>query len=247
MSLKILITNDDGIDAIGLKYLVEHARKYGHVTVVAPMYEQSAKSQAIEVRKSFECKKVDKFPGVDTYVVDSTPTDCVRLAKYGLHLDFNLVLSGINKGYNLGEDIWYSGTVAVTFEAVSTKAKAIAFSVNKSSTEGYKYFDEAMQYILSNNLLDECDIYNVNMPCESKGIKITRQGGCMFDAVYTKTDENHYMAGGDWIKYDKLDDQCIDAACVENGYISISPLTGERTNIETFNKIIKKNLNSAKD
>ena len=150
MSLKILVTNDDGIDAIGLQFLVEHAKKYGKVFVVAPKYEQSAKSQAIEVRKSFECKKVDKFDGVDTYVIDSTPADCVRFAKYGLHLDYNIVLSGINKGFNLGEDIWYSGTVAATYEAVSTKAKAIAFSVVKDSNDGFKYFEDVMDYILNN-------------------------------------------------------------------------------------------------
>ena len=140
MSLKILITNDDGIDAIGLSYLVEHAKKYGEVTVVAPKIEQSAKSQSINIRESFKCEKIDKFDGVLTYQIDSTPTDCIRYAKYGLHLDYDLVLAGINKGYNIGEDIWYSATVSVCYEAVSTKAKAISFSVIKSSNEGYKYF-----------------------------------------------------------------------------------------------------------
>ena len=146
MSIKILVTNDDGIDAVGLEYLVKVASKYGSVTVVAPKYEQSAKSQAIEVRKSFECKKIERFTGIDTYVIDSTPADCVRFAKYGLHYDFDLVLSGINRGYNMGEDIWYSGTVSATFEAVSAKAKAIAFSVSKKSTEGYKFVDYVMNY-----------------------------------------------------------------------------------------------------
>ena len=242
MSLKILITNDDGIDAVGLEYLVEHAKKYGDITVVAPMYEQSAKSQAIEVRKSFVCKKIDKFKDVDTYVVDSTPTDCIRFAKYGLHLNYDLVLSGINRGYNVGEDIWYSGTVSVTYEAVSTKAKAIAFSVIKSSTEGYKFFDEVMEFILSNNLLDDCDIYNVNMPNKSKGIYITRQGGCNFDTEFVNDGEDCYLQTGSWIAEDSIDKLYIDSACVANGYISITPLTIDRTDMTAFNQIIKKHL-----
>lgn len=237
MSLKILVTNDDGIDAIGLSYLVEHAKKYGDVTVVAPKYEQSAKSQAIEVRKSFECKKIDKFPNVDTYIVDSTPTDCIRFAKYGLHLDFDLVLSGINRGYNVGEDIWYSGTVSVLFEAVSVKAKGIAFSVYKGSNEGYQYFDMVMEHILSNKLLDICDIYNVNMPEIAKGIKYTKQGTCNFETWFTETSENCYIQEGTWIAESSEEKMEIDSACIANNYISITPLTIDRTNNEALNKL----------
>ena len=240
MSLKILVTNDDGIDAIGLEYLVEHAKKYGEVMVVAPLVEQSAKSQAIEVRKSVLCKRSDKFPGVLTYVVDSTPTDCIRFAKYGLHLDFDLVLSGINKGYNVGEDIWYSGTVAVTFEAVSTHAKAIAFSVIKSSNEGFKYFDEAMKYIINNKLLDKCDIYNVNMPSKAKGIKITRQGGNNFFTWYEEREKDMFMQCGNWIVENDNTKTDIDNIAIEEGYISRTPLTADRTNIEVFNRLLKK-------
>ena len=242
MHLKILITNDDGIDAIGLQYLVEHAKKYGDVSVVAPKYEQSAKSQAIEVRKSFECKKINKFDGVDTYVIDSTPADCVRFAKYGLHLEYDLVLSGINKGYNLGEDIWYSGTVAATYEAVSTKAKAIAFSVIRDSNEGFKYFDDVMNYIFDNDLLSYAKILNVNIPKDAKGIKITRQGGSMFATEFIETSKDYYLAGGDWVV--DMNDEHIsyDSTCVENGFISITPLTGERTDIDAFNQINKKYL-----
>lgn len=242
MPLRILVTNDDGIDAIGLQFLVEHAKKYGKVLVAAPKYEQSAKSQAIEVRKSFECKKIDKFEGVDTYVIDSTPADCVRFAKYGLHLDYDIVLSGINKGLNLGEDIWYSGTVAATYEAVSTKAKAIAFSVVKDSNDGFKYFEDVMDYILNNDLFKYADIFNVNIPKKSKGIKITRQGGSMFSTEFTETSKGYYLAGGDWVVDKSMENIMFDATCVENGYISITPLTGERTDIDAFNQINKKDL-----
>lgn len=234
MSLKILVTNDDGIDSIGLKYLVEHAKKYGEVTVIAPKKEQSAKSQAIEVRKSIECKKVDKNFGVETYSIDSTPTDCVRFAKYGLKKDFDLILSGINSGYNVGEDIWYSGTVSVVFEAVSIKAKAIAFSVIKSSNEGFIYFDMCMDYILNNKLLDVCDIYNVNIPANAKGIKITKQGFCNFDTWFREVDKDEYIQEGVWNAESRIEKIEIDSACVANDYISITPLTANRTNKEAF-------------
>lgn len=240
MSLRILITNDDGIDAVGLKYLVEHAKKYGDVVVVAPKVEQSAKSHAINIRRSIECKKVYMFDDVLAYTFDSTPADCVRFARYGLNLDFDLVLSGINKGYNMGEDIWYSGTVAASFEATNAKAKAIAFSVSKKSNEGFKYFDEVMEYILNNNLLDCGDIYNVNMPITSKGIKITRQGGCMFNTTFEETSKDYYFAGGSEVHDNDINKITYDYVCVENNYISISPLTADRTDIQTFNKLIKK-------
>lgn len=239
MSLKILITNDDGIDAIGLSYLVEHAKKYGEVMVVAPKIEQSAKSQSINIRESFKCEKIDKFDGVLTYQIDSTPTDCIRYAKYGLHLDYDLVLAGINKGYNIGEDIWYSATVSVCYEAVSTKAKAISFSVIKSSNEGYKYFDDVMEFILANDLLKCGDIFNVNMPQNAKGICITRQGGTNFDPYFEETSKDCFMQKGHWIVSDELSKTYLDTVCIANDYISITPLTIDRTNIEVFNKISK--------
>lgn len=242
MSLNILVTNDDGINAEGLDYLVEVAKKYGKVIVIAPKYEQSAKSQAIEVKKSFECKRVEKYFGVETYVVDSTPTDCVRFAKYGLHLNFDLVLSGINKGYNVGEDIWYSGTVAATFEAVSVKAKAIAFSVIKSSNDGFKYLDEVIQYILSNKLLDYCDILNVNIPQVVKGIRITRQGSFNFDTWFRETKKDFFIQEGKWVAEDSKELLEVDSACIANDYVSITPLTIDRTNKEAFEKLNKKTL-----
>ena len=239
MSLKILVTNDDGIEADGLKYLAEHAKQYGDVVVVAPKVEQSAKSHAINIRTSFECKKVDIFKDVLAYSVDSTPADCVRFAKYGLHLDFDIVLSGINKGYNMGEDIWYSGTVAACFEATNARAKAIAFSVSKKSPDAYKYFDQVMGYILNNKLLDYGDIYNVNMPNNAKEIKITKQGGCMFETTFEETSPSYFFAGGNSIHDSDINKINYDYVCVENGYISITPLTSNRTDANVYDKLTK--------
>ena len=132
--MRILITNDDGLYAEGLKILVEKARKYGEIVVVAPKEEQSAKSHSINIKTGIECKKVNLFEGIDSYQIDSSPADCVRYAYYGLKLDFDLVFSGINKGFNVGEDIMYSGTCAAIFETESTKRNGIAFSCENSAT-----------------------------------------------------------------------------------------------------------------
>ena len=126
--MRILITNDDGIQAPCLLPLAQWATKFGEVTVVAPKVEQSAKSHGIEIRNAFEVKKVDFGPGITAYSVDSTPADCVRFAVLGLQVQFDLVLSGINKGLNLGLDIMYSGTVSAILEADALCVPGIALS-----------------------------------------------------------------------------------------------------------------------
>ena len=128
MALKILITNDDGINNIGIRLLANWAKQYGEVTVIAPKVEQSAKSHAIDIRGAFEIKKVPFMEGVEAYSVDSTPADCVRFGVIGLKQKYDLVLSGINKGVNVGDDIVYSGTCAAVFEAARMGLKGIAFS-----------------------------------------------------------------------------------------------------------------------
>ena len=115
--MRILITNDDGINAKGLLPLAQWAQRLGDVTVIAPKVEQSGKSHGIEIHKAFEVKKVDFAPGIEAYSVDSTPADCVRIAILGMKKQFDLVISGINRGLNIGRDTIYSGTVGAIFEA----------------------------------------------------------------------------------------------------------------------------------
>ena len=133
--MRILVTNDDGINSEGLKILVEFAKTLGKVVVVAPKFEQSAKSHALSIKGKIECLEVDKGFNVPTYSVDSTPADCVRSAHYGLEEKFDYVFSGVNKGYNVGEDIMYSGTVAAATEAATLGKKSIAFSTGYTSYE----------------------------------------------------------------------------------------------------------------
>ena len=119
--MKILLTNDDGIQSEGLMIVAKWAKKLSDVTVSAPKFEQSGKSHSIDIHNPFEVKKVDYFDGVRAFSVDSSPADCVRFATLGLHETYDLVISGINKGLNLGEDIMYSATNGAKFEIKTTE------------------------------------------------------------------------------------------------------------------------------
>ena len=145
--MRILITNDDGINAPALKPLAEWAKKHGEVTVVAPKIEQSGKSHGIEIIKPMEIKKVDFLPGIDAYSVDSTPADCVRFGIIGLKRNYDLVISGINRGYNLGKDIVYSGTVGAIYEASGLGIKSIALSTAPNSLQNaLSHLDEVFDF-----------------------------------------------------------------------------------------------------
>ncbi|MDY5355805.1 MAG: 5'/3'-nucleotidase SurE, partial [Eubacteriales bacterium] len=134
--MKILLTNDDGIGARGIRVLCDFAETLGEVTVVAPKTEQSAKSHGINIHSEMEIKEVD-FPGaVRAFAVDSTPADCVRFALLGLGEKFDLVLSGINCGLNIGTDIVYSGTVGAIFEAAAEGVPAVAVSTQSDYLDG---------------------------------------------------------------------------------------------------------------
>ena len=103
--MRILITNDDGIQSPVLPLLAKWAQKHGEVTLVAPKYEQSGKSHSIDFRNEIEVKKGDLVVGVEAYSVDSTPADCVRFAVNFLERKYDLCISGVNRGYNLGADM----------------------------------------------------------------------------------------------------------------------------------------------
>ena len=236
--MKILITNDDGVNAPGIRLLTEWAKKLGDVTVVAPKVEQSAKSHAIEIVKKIEIKKVPFMDGVTAYSVDSTPADCVRFGVLGLGEKYDLVLSGVNKGVNVGADIVYSGTIAATFEAARLGLKAIALSAFYDDQENaVKHLDTVYQYIMDNKLFDENPVYNVNIPYQVKGIRITEQGSFYFSDRFIKLDEEDmYIQDGEPIPDDFPDDINRDTVAIVSGYISVTPLNTSRTNMQVFEK-----------
>ncbi|MDT3390302.1 MAG: 5'/3'-nucleotidase SurE [bacterium] len=237
--MRILVVNDDGIRAPGLEILATWARKLGDVTVIAPKEEQSAKSHSINIRHPFEAKKVSWLDGIDCYSVESSPADCVRFAVNGLYLDFDLVFSGINKGYNVADDIAYSGTVAAICEAAHLGHKAVAFSTVPISFQwAQESLDRVWKYICDNKYLDLNGLWNVNIPEDPKDILLTRQGRAYFRDVFDEVSPEQYQARGTsfYEKSGKLEED-IDA--VMSGFISISPLTVDHTAMDVFRKLRK--------
>ena len=236
--MRFLIVNDDGINAEGIKLLVQWALKYGEVTVVAPKHEQSGKSHAIDFINPLEIKRVDYIEGVEAWSMESTPADCVRFGVFGLHRTYDIVLSGINRGANMSADIIYSGTMGAIFEAGNQHHKGIAFSTTPKNLENAaKYLDMAYNYILDNNLFDYSDLYNVNIPEEVKGIKITKQGDAYFSDAFYQVDETTFTQYGEMIADTCPEDADRDTNAFAAGYISISPMTKERTDLNAFAKL----------
>ncbi len=237
--MKILITNDDSISAEQLLPLVRYCRNLGEVTVAVPEVEQSAKSHGIELHKPFRVQKTFLDSDVQTYVVDSTPADCVRYVVLGLEERYDLVISGINRGLNMGSDILYSGTVSAVREAVLQQIPAIALSTTPENYENAtEYLDMVFDYIKDKKLLEIHNAYNINIPANPKGVKITRQGGMYFSDGFVNVESDLYQASGKCV-YIPNNDLTLDTDATISGYISIMPISLNVTDMETFEKLTK--------
>ena len=236
--MRILIVNDDGIGSPALPRLAEWASRLGTVTVVAPKEEQSGKSQAIDFRNAIDIKKVPFAGGIEAYSVDSTPADCVRFGVTGLKADYDLVISGINRGYNLGDDIAYSGTIGAIFEASRLGIRAMALSTDVTTFDGaFDQLDRVYSFITEKRLFDHAPLLNVNFPTEQAvGISITKQGEMFYSDDFMLLDDGRYIQVGDPIEYES-DDITMDIVAVRKGYISISPLTSQKTDLSAFESI----------
>ena len=234
----ILVTNDDGIHSEGLRALAAAMKAVGDVTIVAPDREQSAVSHSLTLHRPLRINRVE--PGV--FAVEGTPTDCVYLATRSLMKGEGrpaLVVSGINKGSNLGDDIHYSGTVSAAFEGTVLGIPSLAISV---TGRGPHHFETAAQFAakLAQRVLDEKmpgdTLLNVNVPNvapgEIKGVAITRMGKRHYgDAVIENTDprgRKYYWIGG--TELDAEDIPGSDCNAVVEGKISVTPLHLDLTN-----------------
>lgn len=237
--MKILITNDDSVNAPQLLPLIKACQKLGQVTVVVPKVEQSAKSHSIEIHSAYEIKQVEPEPGITLWTVDSTPADCVRFAVNGLNKRFDLVISGINRGYNLGKDTMYSGTLAAATEAVTKGMRAVAISTSmKYYDKAVSHLEEILSYLDNNGLWELNDLYNVNIPVDPKGFRITRLGDESFSVEFLPQGNDLYFPGGHPIRADGSDITKDTDACAL-GYISVTPLTTDRTARDVFEKLNK--------
>jgi len=226
---RILVTNDDGIDAPGIAALVEAMKPFGEVVVVAPATDQSGKSHSVSILSGVPAIAPVTRDGVKFGdAVDGTPADSVLAAVYYLHREtkFDLVVSGINRGANVGVGSLYSGTVGAALEGALAGIPAVAFSQDHTRTEYTVSAAIAANVVegLLQHGLEPHTFLNVNIPAgELKGIRIAPMG----DALYV-LDRFEPKAGGTGIKpMLKLGDGFLperDTAYYADGYVTISPL-----------------------
>lgn len=243
--MNILITNDDGIYADGIIELAKAISKIANVYVVAPESQKSATGHAITIHNPIMVHKIDMGENIKSYAISGTPADCVKVGIEGLFKDINidLVLSGINNGSNLGTDVIYSGTVSAALEGFILNKPSIAISYDEVNVKREIYKD-ASKYVVNliENIKDKLDllndcILNVNIPnTKIKGSKITKLGQRNYDnAMVEKINpfgQKYYWIGGKLMELDQDEDS--DIACVKDGYISITPINIEMTNLRKF-------------
>ncbi len=241
----ILVTNDDGVDVPGISVLARALRELGRVVIVAPDRDMSAVSHALTLKHPLRVRQHAE----DVYSVDGTPTDCVNLGVFNLlGRSIDLVVSGINRGYNLGDDITYSGTVAAAFEGTLLGYPSVAISRAAprpdspdppwlhDPPEGYEAagrFAAGLARRILERGMPEDTILNVNVPLAPlRGVRCTRLGRRIYkEGVIERIDPSgrqYYWIGGtppEW-----TDDPRSDYAAVTSGSISITPLHLDMTN-----------------
>lgn len=243
MEKLILITNDDGIRAEGLLALETSLAPLGRVVTVAPESEQSATSHAITLDRPLRIKEY----GPDRFSVSGTPTDCVLLAVHSI-LDNppDLVVSGINHGPNMGEDVTYSGTVAAAIEAYILGIDSIAVSVTDWEPASFTAAGEITRYLAERMLAREqkaAYLWNVNIPALSaediRGIRVTKLGSRIYnDTIIRKTDprgKDYFWIGGGEPGWNR--DDSSDFCAVSSGYVSLTPLRLDMTDSETMSEL----------
>jgi 5'-nucleotidase len=224
----ILVSNDDGIEAPGIRALASALADLGDVMVVAPDRERSATSHAISLDRPLRVQELE--PG--RWAVTGTPADCVYLALLNLlPRRPALVASGINRGYNLGSDFFYSGTVAAAVEGAVRGVPAFAISLERGPIEGYQragQFARALGHAILAEGLPPKTLLNVNVPNtpELHGYRWTRLGERVYrDQVEVRTDlrgQRYFWIGGP--EQDSEDGADADVSAVRAGVVSVTPL-----------------------
>lgn len=228
--MKILLTNDDGIEAKGLITLARALEEAGHeLVVVAPASQHSAQSHAITLRRALQVKRCH-LEGISgrAYSVDGTPADCTRVGLEELLPDADLVFSGINQGYNAGMDILYSGTVSAAIEANVFRVSAVAVSAEfQQGDEDYDTAAVAAMDIfsrLSSFVTSQPMVLNINVPkAPYKGVEIAPLGGVViddYDVVHRGEDLSFRLVG----RKRMTDEEKTDRVYLEQGIATVTPL-----------------------
>ncbi len=243
----VLLTNDDGISAIGLLALKQAIAQVAEVMVVAPDHNWSAAGHAKTMHKPLRVTPTTMADGSPAYSSSGAPSDCVALAVLGLAERMpDLVISGINHGCNLGTDITYSGTVTAAMEGVISGIRSMAVSLNPNAGTDFTFAAEiaaclASRFVASD--LPKQTLLNVNVPeiprAEIKGIRVTRLGRRIYrDALITRQDpggRNYYWIGGN--PPEGVMEEGTDVWAVANGYVSVTPVHLDMTDYTTLDSI----------
>ena len=224
--MKILLLNDDGYDAPGIRIMQQALKKYGDVTIIAPATHQSGKSTSLTIK---ELELVDH--GDNIYSLTGTPADCASFATRYFAKDWDLVVSGCNNGLNLVYDTCYSGTIGAAVEANIQGFKALCFSTDTDCFDIVKAeINEVLDFIFANNLLSSEYLLSVNFPKEgyahSKGYRLGKLGNRHDDLGWEETNPHRYTPYRKvhWNESHK-DPEPLDSDLARDGYIVFTPLT----------------------
>jgi 5'-nucleotidase len=240
----LLVSNDDGIQSLGLEALIDALTEAGEVVVVAPDREQSACSHALTLHRPLRIDEVRP----NRFVVDGTPTDCINLAINGiLPRRPTLVVSGINKGANLGDDVTYSGTVSAAMEGTLLGIPSIAVSLIGRGVYDFEaaaaFARRLADWVLAHGLPPDT-LLNVNVPQRADGasplgVRVTRMGRRRYgDAIVEKTDprgRKYYWIGGEELEF--VEEEGTDFYATKDGYISVTPIHLDLTNYRSFDAL----------
>lgn len=241
----ILITNDDSVNAKGIRSLIQTAKQFGRVVVVAPDKAQSGMGHAITINHPLRLHRVDLFDGVESYSCSGTPVDCVKLAIYEvLKCKPDLLLSGINHGENTSTNVLYSGTMSAAIEGAMEGIHSIGFSLADYASDAdfsacQPFIEKIIIKTLDSGLaVNTC--LNINFPNLSidkiKGIRICSQAHAFwadrFDKRLDQFGNPYFWLTGDFAEVNPKENTDLEA--LKNGYVSIVPTHFDLTNYQAI-------------
>ena len=242
--MKILVTNDDGIDSLGIAVLTESLKEIAEVTVVAPHEEQSAVGHGITMKYPLRVIRYNKNGNFFGYAVEGTPADCVKMGIRNIMGESpDLVISGINHGSNTAINIIYSGTVSAAREAAIMDVPAIAISVTSHEASDFSYAGKVAKFLAGKVTkfgLPRGTLLNVNVPNlpESKiaGLLVTKQSKAKWDDIYEKRvdpyGKDYYWLTGKLVEIE--DELHTDQIAIKNNFVSITPIHFDLTDYDTY-------------
>lgn len=229
--MRLLLSNDDGIQSPGLAILAKVAQRFGDVHVVAPETEQSSASHSISSSKPLKFMPAPPIEGAEAHRVNGTPADCVALGMHH-HADIDVVLSGVNNGANMGNGLWHSGTLAAAHQAALLGARGIALSTLSGSAAPDLNDLAPHIYRVLQLLLPRTDLrlVNVNFPAKPHGIRWVRQAVEQYDGRVVPANDP-YDRPIFWLAVTELQQHApeTDLWALERGWITVTPISLDLT------------------